>query len=164
MSKLNTLNDLFLNELRDVYDAEQQILDALPDLIDEVTAPRLKAALQEHLGQTQTHVHRLEQAFEALGEQAKAKKCQAMRGLVKEGAELASENGDPAVLDAAIIAAAQKVEHYEIATYGALATWAELLQENEVAELLKATIGEEKQADDTLKEIAKADINLRAAA
>ena len=133
---LNTLRDLFVDELKDLYDAETQITRALPMMAAKASSPDLKMAFEEHLGQTQVQIQRLEQIFQQLGESPTGKTCKAMRGLLAEGEELLKHGGDPDVLDAGMIAAAQKVEHYEIASYGTARTWAQLLGEQEAATLL----------------------------
>jgi ferritin-like metal-binding protein YciE len=155
---LATLEDLFLQELKDVYDAEKQILKALPKMAKAVDSDELRSALQEHHAVTETHVDRLEKVFEMLERPARGKKCAAMEGLLKEGSDLLKEDAQPAVLDAAIIGAAQKVEHYEIAAYGTLATYAKLLGYGDAKDLLGQTLEEEKQTDETLTGIAS-DIN-----
>jgi ferritin-like metal-binding protein YciE len=156
------LEDLFLQELKDVYDAEKQILKALPKMAKAVDSEELRDALEHHHAVTETHVDRLERVFEMMEKPARGKKCAAMEGLLKEGSELLKEDAEPAVLDAAIIGAAQKVEHYEIAAYGTLATYAKLLGYGDAKELLGQTLEEEKQTDETLTGIAS-DINLEAA-
>jgi len=160
---LNSLRDLFLDELRDLYDAETQITEALPKLIERATYPELKSALKEHLEVTRQQVGRLEQIFGRLGEKATGETCKGMKGLIKEGDDMAGRDGAPSVIDAAIISAAQRVEHYEIAGYGTVRTYAELLGESEFANLLQQTLDEEKQADLTLNGIASA-INVQAKA
>jgi len=151
---LASLEDLFLQELKDIYDAERQIHKALPRLAKAVESKELRAALEEHHAVTEKHVERAEEVFQILKKPARGKKCVAMEGLLKEGSELLKEDAEPAVLDAAIIAAAQKVEHYEIASYGTLATFAEILGYQDAKELLGESLQEEKQADETLTEIA----------
>jgi len=152
---MTTLRETFLDELADIYDAEHQLTKALPKMVKAAEHDELKAGFQEHLKQTQTHVQRIEQVFEALGEKAKAKKCKAMKGLIEEGEERISDEAG----DAALIAAAQKVEHYEIAGYGSLKCWADHLGEAEAAELLEQTLEEEKETDDKLTELAENSIN-----
>jgi ferritin-like metal-binding protein YciE len=158
---LATLEDLFLQELKDIYDAEKQILKALPKMAKAVDSEPLRSALNEHHSVTETHVDRLEQVFDMLEKPARGKKCAAMEGLLKEGSDLLKEDCEPAVLDAAVIGAAQKVEHYEIAAYGTLATYAKILGYSEAKELLGQTLEEEKQTDESLTSIA-ADINVDA--
>jgi len=160
----NNLNELLVEEMRDIYNAEQQLLKALPKMAKAAQSERVKEAFERHLEETEQQVERLEQAFEHLGEPAKGKKCQAMEGLIEEAKEIIDEHKESAMLDAALICAAQKVEHYEIATYGTLCTWADLLGLNEVSDLLKETLDEEKTADETLTEIAESEINVEAVA
>jgi len=152
---LKTLQDLFTDELKDVYDAEHRISKALPKLIKGATSPQLTQALQKHLQETEGHVERLEQIFEECGGTATRKTCQAMVGLLKEGDELLDEKGPESVRDAAIIAACQKVEHYEMATYGCLRTWAQLLGFEEATRLLQQTLDEEGAADKKLTQCAQ---------
>jgi ferritin-like metal-binding protein YciE len=162
MKKENNLQDLLVEELRDVYHAEQQLLKALPKMAKAAQSERLKEAFERHLEETEQHVERLERAFEILDETAKAKTCKAMQGLVEEGKELMDEHKGSAMADAALIAAAQKIEHYEIATYGTLCTWCDLLGLDEASDLLKETLDEEKTADETLTEVAESEINAEA--
>jgi ferritin-like metal-binding protein YciE len=151
---MKALKDLFLQELEDMYDSEKRIVKALPDLIDATTCSELRDALQTHLGETEGHVEKLEKVFEAFGEKAKGKKCPAMVGILDEGDELVSKNKKSPNVNAAIICAGQKVEHYEIATYGCLHSWAELLGNQAAAELLDEILSEEKAADRTLNNLA----------
>ena len=160
---LNSLRDLFIDELRDLYDAETQITEALPKLIEKATYPELKSALQEHLEVTHEQVQRLEQIFSRLNEKATGETCKGMKGLIKEGDDMAGRDGSESVIDAAIISAAQRVEHYEMAGYGSVRTYAELLGETEFANLLQQTLDEEKEADQTLTDLAKT-INVQAKA
>jgi ferritin-like metal-binding protein YciE len=157
--KLDTLKKLYVEELRDVYSAEQQLLKALPKMAKGASSDELKQAFEDHLEQTKGHVERLEEIFETLDEKPTGKTCKAMKGLIEEGSEILKEDGEDSVLDAGIIAAAQKVEHYEMATYGTLRTWADLLNEDEAASLLQETLDEEAQADKTLNELATEVIN-----
>jgi|ERR1043166_1005177 ferritin-like metal-binding protein YciE len=157
--KLDTLKKLYVEELRDVYNAEQQLVKALPKMAKGASSDELREALETHLDETKGHVERLEQIFEGLGESPKGKTCKAMKGLVEEGSEILDEKGEDSVLDAGIIAAAQKVEHYEIATYGTLRTWADLLNQEEAAELLQETLDEEGEADKKLNELAEEIVN-----
>lgn len=156
------LRELFEEQLKDIYWAEKALTKALPKMAKNATSEELVDALNEHLEVTQGHVDRLEQVFESLGKKAQAKKCDAMEGLLKEGEGIVEETEPGAVRDAGIIAACQKVEHYEIASYGTLASFANLLGEPEAAELLLATLDEEKEADETLTGIAESGINLEA--
>src|SRR5262245_29545403 len=162
MAELVSLDDLFLHELRDLYDAEQRLTEAIPKLVEAATAPDLKNALQAHLSQTETHVARLEQIFGMLGEEPEGSTCEGIKGLLEEGEDLLDEDADEAVADAGLIASAQKVEHYEIAGYGTLHTWAQLLGRHEAAQLLEFTLGEEKSADQKLTDVAMK-LNVRAA-
>lgn len=159
MADLNTLRDIFEDELRDVYDAEKQILKALPKVIKAVTSEPLNDALSEHLKETRGHVDRLEQAFASLELKPKGKHCAGMAGILEEGSDLLKEDGDEAVLDAAFIAGCQRVEHYEITAYGSLMAWAKLLGYDEALALLKANEQEEKAADAKLSRLAESAIN-----
>jgi len=159
--KLNDLQDVFLNELKDIYNAETQLTKALPKMAKAAASEELRTAFEEHLAETQGQIERLEKIFEELEASPKGKKCKAMVGLVEEGKEIIDEDGEDPVKDAALIAAAQKVEHYEIATYGTLRTWAEILGMTEAARLLQETLDEEAGADDKLTELAKS-INFEA--
>jgi ferritin-like metal-binding protein YciE len=161
---LNTLQDLFLNELRDMYHAEKQLLRALPRMAKAAQSSALQAAFTKHLGETEGQVERLEEAFKALGETARGKRCQGMEGIVEEGKEILEEDGEEAVIDAALIAAAQKVEHYEIASYGSLVTYANLLGHRGVANLLKQTLAEEEKTDKALTALGEGGINEAAVA
>lgn len=153
---MSTLRETFLDELADVYDAENQILKALPKMIKAAEHEQLKEGFQEHLEQTEEHVNRLEQVFEHTGEKAKAKKCQAMMGIIEEGEEIIKNKAG----DAALICAAQKVEHYEIASYGSLAAWAKLMGEQDSADLLEETLEEERETDERLTEVAEEIVNV----
>ena len=156
MEKIQSLEDLLLHELKDIYHAEQQLVDALPDVIEKASSPELKTAIQQHLEETEGHVNRLEQIFDLLQQPAKAVKCKAMAGILAEGEENMKQKAPPETLDAAIIMSAQKVEHYEICAYGSMATWAEMIGRNDVKMLLGQTLNEEQRADQKLTEIAKA--------
>lgn len=151
---MKALKDLFLQELEDMYDSEKRIVKALPDLIEATTCSELKDALQTHLRETEGHVDKLERVFEAIGEKPKSHKCPAMVGILDEGDDLVSKNKKSPNINAAIICAGQKVEHYEIATYGCLHTWAELLGNTEAADILNEILDEEKAADRTLNTLA----------
>lgn len=159
--KLTTLQDLLILELKDLYSAEQQILKALPKMIKAATSEKLQAALEEHLQVTQKQAERLEKVCEEIGTTPKGHKCAAMEGLLEEGKEIIEQKGKAAdsVLDAAIIAAAQRVEHYEIAGYGCAATFAKLLGFEKATMLLVETLEEEKNADVSLTELAESEIN-----
>jgi len=163
MAKVTTMDELFLDELRDLYDAEKQLTKALPKMVEWSTAEELREAFQSHLEETQGQVERLEQIFESLDEKGTGKKCAAMAGLVKEAEELASEVDESSVLDAGLIAAAQKVEHYEMSGYGSARTHAQLLGHTEAVSLLEQTLKEEKAADRKLNDIAASMINEEAA-
>ena len=156
---MKTLNDLFLDELADMYDAEHRIVKALPKLAKAATCDKLKGAFLSHLKETEGHVKKLEQVFECFDKKAKGKTCEATVGLLKEGDEIATEfKGSPAI-NAALISAAQKVEHYEIASYGCLHEWAGLLGNMKAAGLLQEILEEEGDADDALTELARASSN-----
>ena len=157
--KLDTLKKLYLEELRDVYNAEQQLVKALPKMAKGASSDELKQAIEDHLDETKTHVERLEEIFSALDENAKGKTCHGMKGLIEEGSEILDEKGEESVIDAGIIAAAQKVEHYEIATYGTLRAWADLLGEDEAGDLLQQTLDEEGETNKRLTELAEEIIN-----
>lgn len=160
--KLHSLEDLFYEEVRDMFDAEKQLIKALPKMAKAASTDELRQAFEEHLDQTRGHVERLEQVFESLGKKARGKSCQAMQGLIEEGADLIDADAEPRVLDAGLIAAAQRVEHYEMAVYGCLLTWARQLNNSEAAELLEQTLNEEKEADQKLTQIAESVVNLAA--
>jgi ferritin-like metal-binding protein YciE len=161
---LNNLRDLLVDNLRDLYHAEKQLVAALPKMAKGAAAPELREAIESHLGETEGHVDRLAKALESLGVAARAKACKAMEGLIEEGSEILEEDAADAVRDAGIIGAAQKVEHYEMAGYGSAIAYAELLGEDEVADLLRQTLAEEEAADDKLTEIAEGGVNDRAMA
>ena len=152
--KEQTMQDLYVDQLRDLYDAERQIIKALPKMIRAVSSDELKQALEEHLEVTKEQEQRIAQIFENRGEKVKAQKCKGMEGVLKEGAELVEKGWQDAVGDAAIIAAAQRVEHYEMASYGCARTYAELLGDEDAGELLQKTLDEEKEANDKLTELA----------
>lgn len=161
--KMETLRALYIEELKDLYSAETQITKALPKLVEAATNSALRQAFESHLEETRNHVTRLERIFEGLDESPKGKTCEGMKGLLKEGDERAGEKGDSDVLDAGIISAAQRVEHYEIAGYGSARTYAELLGEKEAVRLLSETLEEEKAADTKLTQVARR-INVEAKA
>ena len=158
-----TLKSLLIDELRDIYHAERQLVRALPKLAKAATSPDLREALESHLAETEEQVSRVEQAFELLNESAKTKTCAGMMGIVEEGSELIKESDKGAALDAGIIAGAQRAEHYEMAAYGSLMAWARALGHDDVAELLSASLEEEKAADKKLTELAEAGLNDAAA-
>jgi ferritin-like metal-binding protein YciE len=157
--KLDNLRKLYIEELRDLYSAENQLLKALPKMAKGAASTDLKQAFENHLEETEGHVERLEEIFEELDESPKGKTCQAMKGLVEEGSEILEEEGEESVLDAGIIAAAQKVEHYEIASYGTVRTFAELLGQKEAVKLLQQTLDEEGAADEKLNDLAEDIVN-----
>lgn len=158
----NDLHQLFLSELADIYNSEQQLTKALPKLARTAKNDELREAFQEHLEETENHITRLEQVFESLGESMKRKKCKGMQGLLEEGEEVISEEKNSDALDAGLIISAQKVEHYEIAAYGSLCSWAEQMGHNDALELLKETLEEEKAADEKLTDIAESIANMQA--
>jgi len=164
--KLQSLHDLYVEELKDLYSAESQLIKALPKMAKAASNESLREAFGEHLDVTKQQLERLEQIFEGLGKSPKGKKCVAMEGLIEEGSELIAQKKDidPEVLDAALIGAAQKVEHYEIAGYGTVRTYAKLLGEDDAAELLQETLNEEAETDEKLTALAESEINLEAAA
>ena len=153
--KIETLNNLLEEELKDIYDAEKKLVKALPKMAKGASSEDLRTAIEEHLEVTKGQVQRLEQVFELLGKPAKAKPCAGMKGLIEEGEEVLSEDASEELMDAAIIGAAQRVEHYEIAAYGTARTFAERLGLTKIASLLEETLNEEKQADETLTEISE---------
>lgn len=158
-----TLHDLYLNELRDLYSAETQLLDALPKMAEAAASSQLKEAFTGHLKQTEGHVRRLEEIFEALGEEPSGETCKAMQGLIAEGEDYVKASGERDVRDAGLIGAAQRVEHYEMAGYGTTRALAERLGESEAAEKLQATLDEEGEADQKLTAIAEGEVNAEAA-
>jgi ferritin-like metal-binding protein YciE len=163
MATVETLDQLLEAELKDLYDAEKQLTKALPKLAKKARSSELKNALQEHLQQTESHVERLEQVFDLLDRPARGKKCKGMQNLISEGEEMIKEAEDEDTRDAVIIASAQKTEHYEMAGYGTVRTWATRLGRQDVAELLQATLDEEKEADEKLTGIAESSVNAAAA-
>ena len=160
---LKTLNDLFVHQLRDIYYAEKQIVQALPDMIEKATDPGLKQGFQTHLGETKNHVKRLEQVFEMHGVEAKGVDCPAIDGIIEEADDVTGEVENKAVLDAALIAAAQAVEHYEMSRYGTLIAWARQLGRADCAGVLQQNLEEEKAADSKLTALAERNVNVRAA-
>jgi ferritin-like metal-binding protein YciE len=160
---IKTMDDLFVHTLRDIYYAEKQILKALPEMIEKATDPQLKQAFQAHLGETKNHVTRVEQVFKMHGVEAKGVDCPAIDGIIEEADEVAGEIEDKKVLNAALVAAAQAVEHYEITRYGTLVAWAKQLGRNDCASVLQKNLDEEKAADKKLTELAEAKLNLKAA-
>ena len=161
--KLDSLRDLLVEQLQDLYDAEQRLTKALPKMEKAASSPELKAAFRKHLAETEGQVERLEQVFEQLGEKAKKKTCKAIQGLIEEGEETIKEEAEPEVRDAALIAAAQRVEHYEMAGYGTVRSYAKLLKETASVKLLEKTLAEEKATDEALTKLAESVINVEAA-
>ena len=161
--KLNTLEDLYVHELKDLFNAEQQIIKALPKLAKAANSKELVAGFQEHLEQTKGHAQRLEQILSSRKQTTRGPKCMGMEGVLAEGAEMIAEEADVEVKDAGLIAAAQRVEHYEMAGYGTARTYAELLGDQEGARLLALTLEEERQTDQRLSELAKSTVNIAAA-
>jgi ferritin-like metal-binding protein YciE len=157
--RLDTLEKLYISELRDLYSAENQLLKALPKMAKGASSSELKEAFEKHLEQTKGHVQRLEQLFEQLDESPQGKTCQAMKGLIKEGSEILQEDGEDSVLDAGLIVAAQKVEHYEIASYGSVCTFAELLGKDKAGQLLQTTLDEESETNEILNQLAESIVN-----
>lgn len=160
---IKTLDDLFVHQLRDIYYAEKQIVQALPDMIEKAKDPGLKQGFEAHLGETKNHVKRLEQVFKMHGVEAKGVECPAIDGIIEEADEIAGEVDDKKVLDAALIAAAQAVEHYEITRYGTLIAWAKQLGRADCASVLQENLEEEKAADSKLTSLAERSVNVKAA-
>lgn len=164
MPTMNSLSDLFVDELKDIYSAERQLLKALPRMMKGATSDELRAAFKTHLGQTEEHVARLEQVFERIEGSPRGKKCKGMEGLVEEGEEVLDMEGDGDVLDAGLIGAAQRVEHYEIAAYGSACAHAKALGHDDIASILAQTLKEEEETDKLLTRLAEGGINRMAAA
>ncbi len=162
MAKMQTLDDMYMDLLKDLYSAEKQLVKALPKMAKNANASDLQDAFQEHLKQTEGHVDRLERIFSDMGGSPRGKKCVGMEGLVEEGSEIMKEDADPSVRDAGLIAAAQKVEHYEIASYGTARTWANRLGYQDAAQLLQQTLDEESMANEKLTDIAESHVNVEA--
>ena len=160
---IKNMDDLFVHTLRDIFYAEQQIVKSLPEMIEKAHDPQLKQGLQAHLGETKNHVKRLQEVFRLHGVEAKGVDCPAIDGIIEEAEDVAGEVEDNTVLDAAIIAAAQAVEHYEITRYGSLIAWAKRLGRTDCAQLLEQNLEEEKAADKKLTQIAESKVNVRAA-
>ena len=158
-TEFNSMDDLFEHELKDLYDAEQRLTKALPKMKEKATNPELRQAFDDHLRETERHIERLEEIFEKLGKEPERQKCDAMVGLIKEGDHVLSADGNADILDAALIAAAQRVEHYEIAGYGTARAFARRLGNNYAAELLQETLDEEAAADEKLTMIAESSVN-----
>jgi ferritin-like metal-binding protein YciE len=163
MANVETLEELLQEELKDIYDAEKQLTKALPKLAKKATTPDLRNAFAEHLRQTEQHMERLEQVFDQLGMPAKGKTCKGMKNLIAEGNDMIGDADDDATRDAVMIATAQKVEHYEIASYGTMRTWANVLGHGEIAAMLEDTLEEEKETDQKLTGIAERFVNQAAA-
>jgi ferritin-like metal-binding protein YciE len=164
MASGSTLHDAFLEELRDLYNAEKQLTRALPRMAKAASSAALVDAFESHLQETMGQIERLEQVFETLGETARGKQCEGIAGILEEGKSIMSEDFDEATMDAALIASAQRVEHYEMAAYGTVAAWAKAMGHEEAARLLAETLEEEKAADQTLTSLAEGGINEQAAA
>ena len=160
--EIDSLRKLYVEELKDLYSAEKQILQALPKMVKKATNAKLKQGFEEHLRVTEKQVERLDRIFEKLGKAARGKKCKAMEGLVEEGKEVMQEDMEPEVMDAALIAAAQRIEHYEMAGYGTCRTWAQVLGEDEHVKLLQQTLDEERDTDEKLTALAESSINVEA--
>ena len=157
--KLDTLKTLYIDELRDLYNAENQLIKALPKMAKAASSEELQDAFEKHLEQTKTHVERLEEVFEEIDEKPKGKTCKAMKGLIEEGSEILHEDGEESVIDAGIIVAADKVEHYEIASYGSVRTFAQLLGKDRSADLLQTTLEKESEANELLNKLAEDIVN-----
>jgi len=163
MPQTGTLHDAFLDELRDAYDAEKQLTKALPKMAKAASSEELRSAFETHLEETRGHIERIEQAFESLDEKAKGKHCDGMAGIIEEGKNAMDEDFDDATMDAALIASAQRAEHYEMAAYGTLVAWARGMGHTEAADLLQQTLDEEKATDEKLTALAEGGINQEAA-
>jgi len=163
MAETSTLHDAFLDELRDAYDAEKQLTKALPKLASASSNPKLRQAFESHLEETQGHVERLEQVFESLDEKVRGKHCDGIAGIIDEGKSIMDEDFDETTMDACLIAAGQRAEHYEMAAYGTLIAWAEAMGHDDAARLLRQTLEEEKAADKKLSGLAEGGINQTAA-
>jgi|SRR5580700_10295979 ferritin-like metal-binding protein YciE len=161
--QLETLQDLYIHELKDLYSAEKQLIRALPRMAKTARNEQLAAGFKEHLEQTKEHAARIEKILAEHKQSTRASKCKGMEGIIAEGAEMIEEKADPEVKDAGLISAAQRVEHYEIAGYGTARTYAELLGDNQGAKLLQATLGEEEETDQKLTKLARPSINVAAA-
>lgn len=159
MAEMNTLRDSLVDEIKDLFNAEKQLTKALPKMAKNATNPELRAALESHLAETHEQIARLEQVFELLDESARGKHCAGMAGIIEEGNDMLEEDAEDAVKDACIIAAGQRAEHYEMAAYGTSLAWAKALGLEEVAQLLEATLDEEKAADEKLSALAESGIN-----
>lgn len=160
--KLETMDDLFLDQIKDLYDAEKRLVDALPKMAEAASSPELKNAFESHLTETRGQVERLERVFQTLGKDPSRETCDAMKGLISEGESIVNANGDAAIKDAALIAAAQRVEHYEMAGYGSARSFANQLGRSDVAQILQETLDEEGAADQKLTAIAEGGVNQQA--
>jgi ferritin-like metal-binding protein YciE len=158
----NDLRELYVDELKDLYDAENQLIKALPKMAEAATSDQLRSGFEQHLEQTREHAQRIERIFNSMGEKVKGKKCKGMNGLISEGQDVMGEDYDGELMDAALISAAQRVEHYEIAAYGTVRTFANILGEQEAVTLLEQTLEEEKETDEKLTELAD-NLNFQAA-
>jgi ferritin-like metal-binding protein YciE len=163
MAEAGTLHDAFIDELRDTYDAERQLTKALPRLAKAATNPELRTAFETHLQETQEQIARLEQVFESLGEKVRGKHCDGIAGIIEEGKSIMEEDFEDATMDACLIAAGQRAEHYEMAAYGTLVAWAEAMGHTEAASLLQQTLDEEKATDKKLSALAERSVNQQAA-
>lgn len=162
-SDIKNMDDLFVHTLQDIYYAEKQIVKSLPEMIEKASNPQLKQGFQTHLRETENHVKRLDQVFELIGKKAQGVDCPAIDGIIEEAEDVAGEVEDKTVLDAALIAAAQAVEHYEMTRYGTLIAWAKQLGRNDAVTLLNQTLDEEKATDKKLTQMAESNVNMRAA-
>ena len=163
MADAGTMHDAFVEELRDTYDAEKQLIKALPKLAKAASSAELRAAFESHLEETRGHVDRLERVFESLEEKVRGKHCDGIAGIIEEGKSIMEEDFEDAAMDACLIAAGQRAEHYEMAAYGTLVAWARAMGHNEAADLLQETLDEEKAADEKLTTLAESGINQEAA-
>ena len=161
--EMESLQELLIEEMRDIYSAEKQLTKAMPKMAKKASNPQLKKAFETHLRETEVQIQRLEKIFEKLGKKPTGKKCAAMEGLVEEGKEMMGEDMEDDVMDAALISIAQKVEHYEIASYGTVRTWAQQMGDEQTAKLLQQTLDEEGKTDKLLTELAESSINIEAA-
>ena len=161
--EMENLQELMIEELRDIYNAETQLTKAMPRMAKKASNPQLKKAFETHLRETEGHVDRLKKIFDKLGKKPTGKKCAAMEGLIEEGKDMMGEDMEDDVMDAALISAAQKIEHYEIASYGTVRTWAQQMGDSETARLLQQTLDEEGKTDKLLTEMAESTINIEAA-
>lgn len=164
MKQIESMRELFTHELQDLYHAEKQLLKALPKITEKASSKELKSALKEHTQETEEHVHRLEECFKKLGEKAASVECKAMKGIIAEVEEMLSQKQGGPILDAGLIGAAQKAEHYEIASYGTACEWANVLGQDEVGDILAQTLAEEEKADGLLTNLARKGINREATA